>query len=218
MTVTNQPFSTSLRTVSTLRLAFDPVRDTQAIFRTVLAACSWPGSIQLLPVAAEGAPLNGWAAGVLITLLDHEVTLAVEPFAGSDELETFVGQRSNPGSARIPEADFIVASTAALEPDLVTRAKGGTLTYPDDGATIVVLVDTLEQVEGATRRLALAGPGIPEETEVVVSEISDDFLAARARAIQNYPCGVDMLLIDNSGRLMAWPRSTRLTMLVEEGA
>ena len=216
MTTTTQQLVTSLRTVSTLQLALDPIRDTQAIFRTALNALSWPGSIQQLPAAA-GAPANPWAAGLLITLLDHETTLAVEPFPDAEALEVFVRQRTSAGDAQAVEADFILAFAETIDPELPLRVKHGSLEYPDDGATIVVAVQSLDQHAQSGARLKLDGPGVPEGHELRVTDLPVEFFEARAEVARHYPCGVDTILVDAEGRLTALPRSARITV-VEEGS
>lgn len=217
MTSTTQQVVTALRTVSTLHLALDPIRDTQTIFRSALNALSWPGSIQQLPVAADGAPVNPWVAGLLITLLDHETAFAVEPFPDAEALETFVRQRTSAGDAQAVEADFILAFANTIDSELPLRVKHGSLEYPDDGATIVVAVQSLDQSAQQGLRLKLDGPGVPERHELRVTDLLVEFFEARAEAVRHYPCGVDTILVDAEGRLTALPRSTRITV-VEEGS
>ena len=208
---------TSLRTGSTLHLALDPIRDTQAIFRTTLNAFSWPGSIQQLPEEAEGAPANPWAAGLLITLLDHETTLAVEPFSECDAFEIFVRQRTNTTRSQVSEADFIVTHADSIDPELSLRVKHGSLEYPDDGATIVIALQSLDQRSHSGLRLKLDGPGVPKGHELRVTELPVEYFEARAEVARHYPCGVDTILVDAEGRLTALPRTTRVTV-VEGGS
>lgn len=217
MTTTTQQVVTSLRTVSSLQLALDPIRDTQVIFRTALNALSWPGSIHQLPAAAEGAAANPWVAGLLITLLDHETTLAVEPFPEAEALEMFVRQRTSAGVAPAVEADFILAFAATIDPELPLKVKHGSLEYPDDGATIIVALQSLDQSVQEGSRLKLDGPGVPEGHELRVTGLPVAFFEARAEAVRHYPCGVDTILVDAEGRLAALPRTTHI-IVVEEGS
>lgn len=216
MTTTAQQVVSRLKTATSLRLALDPIRDTQAIFRTMLDAHAWPGTIHQLPVAADGAPVNEWAAGLLITLLDHETTLSVEPFPHSEDLERFVRQRTNAGDAQSEHADFVLALADGIVPELPLKVKTGSLAYPDDGATLVVALESLDHIARNGLRLALDGPGVPEAFEVRVAGLPDRFFEARTEVVRDYPCGFDLILVDTEGRLMALPRSTRIT--VEEGA
>jgi alpha-D-ribose 1-methylphosphonate 5-triphosphate synthase subunit PhnH len=198
-----------LRAISELGVSLEPVRDTQMTFRVLLDAMARPGTVRQLPVAARGAPVNPWLAAVLVTLLDHEVTLAVEPFAGSDALERFVRQRTSAGPAPAERADFVVASCEALDPGLPLRLDQGSLAFPNDSATLVVLVPTLDQSEATGLRLALAGPGVPAGHELRVGGLPAPFFEARDLATE-YPCGIDLILVDPAGRVAAIPRSTAI--------
>ncbi len=218
MTTTGNQLMTSLRTGAALEVALDPIRDSQAIFRVVLDACAWPGSVRQLPARATGAPGNPWAAGLLITLLDHEVSLALAAIPDAQAFARFVQQRTNVTLAEPDVADFVVAPAAGLDPELLTRLKRGSLAYPDDGATLVLLVDRLDQTAGSALRMRLAGPGVPEGLELTAGGLSDEIIAARNATVAGYPCGIDLLLVDGSGRLAALPRSTQITLATETEA
>lgn len=216
MTTTGNQFMTSLRTAATLEVALDPIRDTQAIFRVALDALSWPGSVWQLPARATGAPANPWAAGLLISLLDHEVALAVDGFQSSHDLERFIQQRTRVAAAEPAQADFVLARSTTVDPGLLLRLKRGSLAYPDDGATLVLIVESLDQAATSPTRLVLAGPGVPEGLELKVAGLPAEVIQARNQAVAGYPCGIDLLLVDADGRLVALPRSTRITLATEE--
>jgi alpha-D-ribose 1-methylphosphonate 5-triphosphate synthase subunit PhnH len=217
MATTSSRVATTLRTAATLQVSLDPIRDTQAIFRTTLNALSWPGAVRGLPVEAAGAPVNPWAAGLLITLLDHEVTFAVEPFQDGETLERFVRQRTNAATAPPSEADFVLAAATGVDPELPLRLKRGSLAFPDDGATLVLMVDALGQPERGGLLLGLSGPGVSSGHTLRVTRLAAEVIAARNEAVSAYPCGIDLLLVDSEGRLAALPRSTEIT-IAEEGS
>src|SRR5262245_42646835 len=108
-----------------------------------------PGSVKRLPVAAADAPVNPWLAAVLVTLLDHEVSLAVEPFERAEALERYVRQRTAVAGARSEDADFVVAASDCLDAALPERLRQGSLAYPNDSATLIILVPTLDQQAAA---------------------------------------------------------------------
>jgi len=189
----------------------EPVRDTQVTFRVLLSAMARPGTIMQLPVATQGAPLNPWVVAALLTLLDHEVALAVEPFAGADSIERFVRQRTATAHATPERADFVVASWDRLDNSLPLRLRQGTLEYPNDSATLIVLVPPLDGSDPSRLRLELAGPGVPAGHQVRIGGLSPALFAARDEAAE-YPCGIDLLLIDPTGQLVALPRSTAITV------
>ena len=211
-----------LRTLSQLTLSLEPVRDTQVTFRVLLDAMARPGTVRQLPVAARDAPVNPWLAAVLVTLLDHEVSLAVEPFDGADALERFVRQRTSVPPATVDQADFVVASSTRLDPSLPLRLRQGTLAYPNDSATLLILVPALDQasrpadaagkpnVDGLL--LELAGPGVPAGHRVRVAGLTPSLFEARDD-VAEYPCGIDIILVDPSGRVATLPRSTAIQVV-----
>jgi len=199
-----------LRALTERSRTLDPVRETQLTFRVLLDVMARPGTVRQLPVAAEGAPVNPWLAAVLLTLLDHEVGLAVAPFPASETLERYVRQRTAARPAVVEQADFVVASWDSLDPSLPLRLRQGTLEYPNDSATLVILVPPLGADTGV--RLGLAGPGVPAGFETRIAGLAPAFLAARDDAAE-YPCGIDMILVDPSGQVATLPRSTAITLL-----
>jgi alpha-D-ribose 1-methylphosphonate 5-triphosphate synthase subunit PhnH len=206
-----------LRSLARLSPAFEPVRDAQRTFRVLLDAMARPGTVTRLPVAASDAPVNPWLAAALVTLLDHEVSLALEPFERGDSLELFVRQRTAVGSATADAADFVVAAWDHLDSQLPARLRQGSLAYPNDSATLVILVPTLDQAAPAGLELALAGPGVPAGHTVRIGGLSAELFEARDDAAE-YPCGIDMMLIDPDGRVAALPRSTAIRIAdVPEG-
>jgi len=60
----------------------DPVRDSQAVFRAVLDAMARPGRVHEVAAPADPPPpLGRAAAAVLLTLVDAETPLFLDPFA-----------------------------------------------------------------------------------------------------------------------------------------
>jgi alpha-D-ribose 1-methylphosphonate 5-triphosphate synthase subunit PhnH len=205
-----------LRAISQANLSLEPVRDTQRTFRVVLDAMARPGTVKQLPVAARDAPVNPWLAAVLVTLVDHEVSLAVEPFDGADLLERFVRQRTAVASVGADRADFVVAASDRLDPSLPLRLRQGTLAYPNDSATLLILVPALDQSasadDGTALALTLAGPGVPSGHVFTVAGLTPALFEARDEAAE-YPCGIDVILVDPGGRVTALPRSTAIQVV-----
>ena len=200
-----------LRALAQLTPAMEPVRDTQLTFRVLLDVMARPGTVRQLPVPARDAPVNPWLAAALITLLDHEVSLAVEPFEGADELELFVRQRTAAGRATADRADFVVVSSERLHPSLPLALRQGSLAYPNDSATLVILVPPLDEAGSDGAVLALAGPGVPAGFTFRVGGLPPALFEAREEAAE-YPCGIDLILVDPAGRVAALPRSTAITI------
>jgi len=144
--------------------------------------------------------------------LDHEVSLAVEPFDGADALELFIRQRTAAGWASADRADFVVAAWDRLDAGLPLKLRQGSLAYPNDSATLVILVPSLDQASQAGRQLALAGPGVPAGHTFRVGGLTPALFEARDEAAE-YPCGIDLILIDPTGRVAALPRSTAIQII-----
>ena len=152
-----------LRTISRLNLSLS----RSATPRSRSASCStpWPDPAPSAP--AGGRPRRAgqpWLASVLVTLLDHEASLPSSRSTARDALEQFVRQRMAVTPAAVEHADFVVASSERLDPSLPLRLRQGTLAYPNDSATLLLLVPTLDQAadsnSASASRLALAGPGV----------------------------------------------------------
>jgi alpha-D-ribose 1-methylphosphonate 5-triphosphate synthase subunit PhnH len=190
------------RFASDLRLALDPVHDTQAIFRVLLEALARPGVPRQIPVPALDAPANPWVASVLLTVLDHETSFAS---LADEPTERFVRARTSARDATPATADFVLAEAESLSPALVLELKRGSLAYPDGSATLVVHAhqDTPGQM------VHLSGPGIPDGRAADLP-FNAAVAEALAEANKNYPCGIDLLLIDAWGRLIGLPRTTRI--------
>jgi len=164
-------------------------------------AFSQPGMPLSLPAAADGAPSNPWLAAVLLTLLDHETSFDAIP---SSPLEDFVRARTAARVAPADTADFVLATTGSITSDAVSKLKRGSLAYPDDSATLVVDV----AAPAPLTRLQMSGPGIPQKRDVDVP-LSTQIVRALEAANADYPCGVDVLLVNADGLVMALPRSVR---------
>lgn len=213
--MTTETSISRLRALTERSRTLDPVRETQLTFRVLLNAMARPGTVTQLPVAAEDAPVNPWLAAALLTLVDHEVGLAMAPFSGADAVELYVRQRTAVRPTTVEQADFVVASWDTLDADVLTRLRVGTLDYPNDSATLLILTPPLGA--GLGLRLALAGPGAPAGFEVQAPGLTPALLDARDAAAE-YPCGLDLLLIDPSGQVLALPRSTSISVVGADGA
>jgi len=191
----------------------------QQTFRRVLDALARPGQVQQLasdPSLSSATfadqPHLAWPATLLLMLVDHEVSLAVAGVAGGEALETVVRRRTRVATATPEAADTVVCDGGALTPELVTALKRGSLEYPDDGATLLVLTDDLTTATAGAPTATLSGPGIDGAIRVSLPGLDPDILAAREDAIALYPMGIDILLLDRAGRLLGLPRTTVVTL------
>ncbi len=176
--------------------------DTQQAFRLLLQALSHPGEICLLSPRDPrlGLPL------MLQTLLDHEVSFAVI----GPERDSYAGLVKNWTRSRVTEvraADFIIVTRGSSEGE-IEKAKRGTLEYPDQGATIIYLVDSLSREDQNGLRVKLRGPGVKNEIQAIITGLAADEILRLQEINLEFPLGVDCFFIDQMGQVMGMPRSS----------
>jgi alpha-D-ribose 1-methylphosphonate 5-triphosphate synthase subunit PhnH len=196
---------------------FDTVFDSQQIFRLLLDSMARPGKIARLPEINLEVPLNQsiYPVVILLTLIDHEVSFSLvdsrRSQAETDNLAGFVARTTGSKRAQPAQADFVVAyggnsGGAALQ------AKRGSLSYPNDGATLIYEVAALDDREPNPMVLELTGPGIQNGVDLGVRGLDE---ADARQIIENrseFPLGTDVILTDHSGRMACLPRSTRIKL------
>ena len=198
----------------------------QRTFRALLDATARPGEVAQLPRRREGGDpalratgLCDAALDVADALLDAETTFAV---AGSDHTaaEAALGRATH---AKAKAGDscafaFVPQSVRGEEASAFALALcPGTLADPRKGATLVVECATLVGRDKEGRRVGsasgaesattweLAGPGIADIANIECDR--DDILRARQARRDEFPCGIDIVLVDQAGHLTAIPRS-----------
>lgn len=206
----------------------------QQAFRSLLDAMARPGEVALLPdadPAREDAAQAGLFAQTLVVadvLLDAAVTFAVAgargDALGADVVaERVLASRSH-ARARAPQAcgyAFLpmgVRGEAAAA--FTSELCAGTLLDPQLGATLVVECGTLLGCDAAGERVGsasraetaagweLTGPGVSGTAQICCDRA--DALGARCMRGDEFPCGIDMVLVDAAGHVVAVPRTTAL--------
>ena len=201
----------------------------QAAFRALLDAAARPGEISELPSAPEAALLDARDAGLFPAtiactdvLLDAATSVAAAG-QSAQAIEKVLARRSHVARQDAERASFAVIplSTAAdCTSDFVNSLDGGTLLDPHRGATCLVECETLLGLDAAGSRAGsasgtrpaiaweLAGPGIASVSAIRTDRA--DALQARIDRADEYPCGIDLFLVDRAGHVIAVPRSTAL--------
>lgn len=168
----------------------------QRAFRALMTAFSFPGRRQPLPLCSDATGPTCIAA----VLCDNEVSLA-DP----DQLiQPADIRRLGIREASLESAGFIIAD-GSRAPDFAPAL--GSLAEPEQGATIIVRVASLEGSNDFP--LILEGPGIQDTQALAVSGLNSQWLAERARWNRNFPMGVDLILVDDT-QVVALPRTTRI--------
>lgn len=185
---------------------FDPVFQSQAAFRALLAALSEPGTLQ--SVAAEIAPPEGLAtatATALLTLADYETPVWLPEALRNGPAGAWLRFHCATALVDDPsEAAFAVIDGAADEPRL-SAFNLGTDQFPDRSTTVIVQVAALENGPALT----LTGPGILGSRNIAPQGLRSGFIDELRENGALYPLGVDVLLAHGEG-LIGLPRSTQI--------
>ena len=183
----------------------DPVDEANAVFRHLLDAQSHPGRIVTL-ASPERVPRGGLgraAIGVALALADFETPVWLDEAAAP--AAAHLRFHCNCPVATAPaDATFVFVADPAAMPALDALALG-TDAYPDQGATLVIEVASLD----GDGTLVLKGPGINGETRLGVVGLPAGFWAARAALAPLFPRGIDLLL-SAGDQVVALPRTTHV--------
>jgi alpha-D-ribose 1-methylphosphonate 5-triphosphate synthase subunit PhnH len=177
----------------------------QSTFRKVMDAMARPGTIQTIErPAAAPAPLSPAAAGIALTLFDHDTPIWLgAPFASSEAIASWL--RFNTGCPIVADqgqsAFALVGDLAALPP--LESFALGTPDYPDRSTTVILQVPSLTDGEALT----LSGPGIRGTATLRPAGLPQDFMAQLAANRALFPLGVDLLLVAGND-IAALPRTT----------
>ncbi|WP_306222579.1 phosphonate C-P lyase system protein PhnH [Bosea beijingensis] len=184
----------------------DPVFQSQAAFRALLAALSEPGTLQ--QVAGEIAPPEGLAtatATALLTLADYETPVWLPEALRNGPAGAWLRFHCAAALVDDPtEAAFAVIDGAADQPKL-SAFNLGTDQFPDRSTTVIVQAAALEGGPAFT----LAGPGILGSRNIAPQGLRAGFIDELRENGALYPLGVDVLFAHGEG-LIGLPRSTQV--------
>jgi alpha-D-ribose 1-methylphosphonate 5-triphosphate synthase subunit PhnH len=176
----------------------NPVAESQASFRAVMNAMARPGRLHEVGAGlSPPAPLHPATAAVLLTLVDGETPLWLDPAAGP--ARDWLAFHCSATFAATP-AGCAFALALSL-PDLAALPAGGDET-PETSATLILQVAAL----GSGAPLRLTGPGLQEPAVLAVDGLDGAFVARWADNRALYPRGVDLVLCAGT-TLAALPRS-----------
>jgi alpha-D-ribose 1-methylphosphonate 5-triphosphate synthase subunit PhnH len=198
----------------------DPIFDSQRVFRVLVDAMAHPGEVHQLPrIPFERTPagLHADLLSVLWTLTDNTVGVAV---VGPESWKHYIEVNTGCAVAEPGEAAYVVMTGTDESVDLPGLSHG-ILEFPEDGATLVLLVDRLDPIGApgetsgnpAPRTMRLTGPGVDDEIVLGAVGVSERLLDSFANANRVYPLGIDLLLLDTDGRIAAIPRSATMEVL-----
>jgi alpha-D-ribose 1-methylphosphonate 5-triphosphate synthase subunit PhnH len=184
-----------------LRGFADPVQDAQSTFRAVLDAMARPGQLHHAGQnLVAPAPLGRATAAVLLTLVDNETPIWLDPAAAParDWLAFHCG------AAIVASPDKAAFALGLSLPDL-EALPAGTHESPESAATLILQVRAL----GTGTRYRLSGPGLRVPAPLAVTGLPDDFVGIWQLNRARYPRGVDLVLCADT-TLTALPRSVTI--------
>lgn len=208
----------------------------QRAFRSVLDAFARPGVVHEVELAPENsgrpASLDASLEQVARLFVDQAVTFCVVD-SETDAVTAYLSGETRARCAPLREADFVVVpvrADARAAHEAVVEACCGTLIAPEKGATVLVGCSRLaeapesggvgmagdrgelgEIAEQAVHVVALRGPGVRDVNSFAVDRV--DWLNARAQRGDEFPCGIEIVLVDPDGHVVAVPRSASATLL-----
>lgn len=184
---------------------------TQKTFRVLLQAMSHPGRVYSLSlesrVWSQEPELSGLIS-VLQTLLDHEVGFCVIG-TGKEYLETTISELTRCPVKDISDAHFIIVSDGESNGEIL-KVNRGTLEYPDTGATVIYVVESLNDRDNGKTIALLKGPGIRNDIASVIHGLGKNELSHIKEINSEFPLGIDCIFIDSANKIMCIPRSTRI--------
>ncbi|ACS85111.1 phosphonate C-P lyase system protein PhnH [Musicola paradisiaca] len=180
----------------------DAHRDAQQVFRRLLKAMSEPGETVTLHHHVGWGALSPAATAVLLTLVDHETPLWLEPRLAQDDVVTSLRFYTGVQLTSPAQAQFAVLGVNSQQP-LASFNPGDELS-PERSTTLVLEVDDL----AGGLPLWLTGPGLAQ-ARMIAPQLPVavlDYWCSRPHA---FPAGLDIILTCGAS-LLALPRTTQV--------
>lgn len=187
-----------------------PVYDAQRILHGLMHALANPGQISTLDKLSEPpAPCSHLMGSIALTVLDQDSPVwCDEVFSTSKEVTSWLTFHTGAPIVTDPKgADFALINSSKKMPLLSDFAQGNQ-EYPDRSTTIILQVSSLNKSD-KTLAYILRGPGIDGCREVHIDGLPNDFLAQWKQNNDQFPCGVDLILVAGN-ELLALPRTTKV--------
>ncbi|WJY13725.1 phosphonate C-P lyase system protein PhnH [Pectobacteriaceae bacterium CE90] len=179
-----------------------PFRDAQYAFRRILKAMSEPGVIVSLPHSPCWGALSPAATAVLLTLVDRETPLWLDPALQDETLLTNLRFHTGALVTERAQADF--ALLLSVPQVSLAGFPAGDALAPEKSTSIIVEVPSL----GGGLPLALSGPGMAEPRGVA-PQLPESVLHYLRERPHPFPLGFDFIFTSGES-LMALPRTTHV--------
>jgi alpha-D-ribose 1-methylphosphonate 5-triphosphate synthase subunit PhnH len=188
---------------------FAPCRDSQSIYRTLLAAASNPGTLHTVQGTNGTEEQHHLFFQITTCLIDHEVT-----FSLMDRWREAMGRQITQltGSRMVDwdQADFVIVN-GGTSSGRIEKAQRGSLAYPDQGATVFYCIEDEDQIDPINNsRVRLSGPGIQHPISPQLEGLTVEEYRLLRDVNSSYPLGMDAFVIKGNDAIMGLPRSTRI--------
>jgi alpha-D-ribose 1-methylphosphonate 5-triphosphate synthase subunit PhnH len=200
-------------------------------FRLLLDSLARPGKITRLdyphfldePLSSYSEqpttkiPLNLYALGALLTLLDREVSFLLSAhgrwLGHEDPLTQWLALRSGATVGK-PETAAFAFFCEGSSNGLLIQLHPGTLLEPEISTTAIYCVEHLTTSHPTPDKrwltLELQGPGIFQVCTLNIAGLDKTEISHILATRQHYPLGIDVFLIDAVGHCIGLPRTTRI--------
>ncbi|GAU83042.1 phosphonate C-P lyase system protein PhnH [Bosea sp. BIWAKO-01] len=184
----------------------EPVFQSQAAFRALLAALSEPGLVQDVETGfAAPAGLEPAIATALLTLADYETPIWLPADLRAGPAGAWLRFHCGATLVENPaEAAFAVLNGTDTAPAL-SAFSPGTDQFPDRSTSVIVQCTSLAGGDAVT----LTGPGIADSREIAPNGLRPGFWAEVAANAARYPLGIDLIL-SHGEAIIGLPRSTQI--------
>jgi alpha-D-ribose 1-methylphosphonate 5-triphosphate synthase subunit PhnH len=187
-------------------MKIDMVHDIHSVFRKIVKALSFPGEILNLKDEADkidlDLPVSKNIMVLSMALFDREITFYCDNNDATDSIAKLTyGHKSE-----LNTSDFVILTNLNDVETQITSLRRGTLMDPHLGATLIL---ELQDLVDGSETYVLTGPGIKESNVFRTSGLKE---IVKAREVVNgeFPLGIDLLLVDKKGNLLALPRTTKI--------
>jgi alpha-D-ribose 1-methylphosphonate 5-triphosphate synthase subunit PhnH len=182
-------------------------------------ALARPGRPHQVPAFPGTLLDNPYLETVIRTLLDQNCGFAVPD--GSTGLAARVGLMTSALPVCPGQAHFAIITAEVLRTEqtaLMEQLPGGSALAPEQGATAIVECLQLSAGEDSPSRQSaegdgflwqVTGPGVELCHHFASSE--DAWFAGRTLRHDEFPCGIDLILVDRQGKVVGLPRTAQVS-------
>ncbi|MBD8067905.1 phosphonate C-P lyase system protein PhnH [Bacillus sp. PS06] len=192
------------------QVTFNYIYGAQQIYRKLIDCMARPGKIndiqELITGIEQTHDFSPSLMAIAYTLIDREVSFHVITNRQRDVAQ-FLHWKTFSKNEQLEKADYIFVHKELNEQDIheiMSCVNIGSLEDPHESATLVLHLSSFQ--EGDTYRLS--GPGIAGEKLCSFEGLSPHWIRLRNELNKEYPLGIDLILTNDSGEILAIPRTT----------